>query len=521
MDLIRGRLASQGQARDRHAALHRAPDRQGHLGPALLREDAPGRARAARGVPAPHRPPRLPGRRGGRRRPRCASNRTWSPIAATASAARRGTTDQGQHAVTYVEPLCVSLRTSAHARAACGSRPGEPTRSASTSPSAATRWSARRSTSATCCRAGRSHCPRRASCCTPALLGFPHPVTGAPHRLQRRAARRLPRRARIARGVPWRLPDLDRHPLGARRGHRGDPLGLRPDTPSARRSCPTPATIPRSSSGRRRCWSSSGRATSGCGCSASRTSRTTGAGAAGRQPLGRHPVRRRDACCTGIHRDHPAPPARAPAGGQLRLSLGLDGQRRRARRRRPGVDARRLCRCWRAGELVAVFPEGLKRRRQALPRAVPAGALRPGRLRPPGARGPGAAAAGRHRRRRGDPPGHRQDHPPGRAARPPVHPDNADVSVAWARWACCRSRPSGRSRSAPRSRRRRPVTRPGRRASRRRFAATIDGMIADLLAQRQIDSLRLKYVGSSLTLYSCGTIQFSYKVEPTLATLLR
>ena len=41
------RLASQGQARDRDAALRRAPHRQGHVGPALLREDAPGRARAA------------------------------------------------------------------------------------------------------------------------------------------------------------------------------------------------------------------------------------------------------------------------------------------------------------------------------------------------------------------------------------------------------------------------------------------------------------------------------------------
>ena len=60
------------------------------------------------------------------------------------------------------------------------------------------------------------------------------------------------------------------------------------------------------------------------------------------------------------------------------------------------------------GELVAVFPEGLTRRRQAVSRALSAGALRPRRLRPPRARGPGSAAAGRRRRRRGDSPGHGQ-----------------------------------------------------------------------------------------------------------------
>ena len=61
-------LAAPGQARDRDAALHRSPHRQGHVGAALLRPDAPRRARAARGVPAPHGGAHLPGRRGGRRR---------------------------------------------------------------------------------------------------------------------------------------------------------------------------------------------------------------------------------------------------------------------------------------------------------------------------------------------------------------------------------------------------------------------------------------------------------------------
>ena len=70
------RLASQGQARDRDAALHRAPHRQGHVGPALLRQDAPGRARAAPGLSAPHRraAPTWPSPRA--TSARCASSRT-------------------------------------------------------------------------------------------------------------------------------------------------------------------------------------------------------------------------------------------------------------------------------------------------------------------------------------------------------------------------------------------------------------------------------------------------------------
>ena len=130
------------------------------------------------------------------------------------------------------------------------------------------------------------------------------------------------------------------HPLRARRDRRGDPLGYGDERParagSARRrlrprvrrthgavaGVPLDALLPRAPArhrerpGRRR-------------------------GAAGRQPLGRHPLRRRDAAARHPPRP-PAPPPRAPAGCQLRLSLGLDGQRRCARRLRSRVDGDRV-----------------------------------------------------------------------------------------------------------------------------------------------------------------------------------
>ena len=109
-------------------------------------------------------------------------------------------------------------------------------------------------------------------------------------------------------------------------------------------------------------------------------------GAAGRQPLGRHPLRRRDAAVRDLPRP-PAPSSRAPVGGQLRLSLGLDGQRRRAHRLRARVDGDGVADAGarRPRRRVSRRSEG---RRQAVSRAIPAGALRPRRLRPPGARRP-------------------------------------------------------------------------------------------------------------------------------------
>ena len=58
---------------------------------------------------------------------------------------------------------------------ACDSRPDERIRSASTSPSAAIPWSARRSTSAISCATAASRSPRLASCCTPRCSAFRTP----------------------------------------------------------------------------------------------------------------------------------------------------------------------------------------------------------------------------------------------------------------------------------------------------------------------------------------------------------
>jgi hypothetical protein len=55
----------------------------------------------------------------------------------------------------------------------------------------------------------------------------------------------------------------------------------------------------------------------------------------------------------------PAAPAGSPAGCQLCVSFRLDGQRRRANRLRPRFDRDALP-LLAAGDLVAVFPEGLK-----------------------------------------------------------------------------------------------------------------------------------------------------------------
>ena len=62
------RLAPRRPPRDRDAALRRAPHRQGHLGPAVLREDAARRARAAHDLPEARGDARVPGGRRGRRR---------------------------------------------------------------------------------------------------------------------------------------------------------------------------------------------------------------------------------------------------------------------------------------------------------------------------------------------------------------------------------------------------------------------------------------------------------------------
>ena len=105
LDLDPRRLAPRRQARHGDAALHRPPDRQGHLRPARLRQDPAGRARrctrSSSATPPPA--PTWPSPKG-----------TWPPpriesqLVADRGDGIRGSTrhaDQGQLAITYVEPL--------------------------------------------------------------------------------------------------------------------------------------------------------------------------------------------------------------------------------------------------------------------------------------------------------------------------------------------------------------------------------------------------------------------------------
>ena len=123
------------------------------------------------------------------------------------------------------------------------------------------------------------------------------------------------------------------------------------------------------------------------------------------------------------------------------------------------------------GELVAVFPEGLKgvgklyRERYRLARFGRGGFVRLAReaqvpLLP-------VAVVGAEEIH----PGDRKDYALRRTARHPVYTDNSYISLVGSARACCPFRRSGRSRSARRSRRRRPATKAGRRASPRAFAA--------------------------------------------------
>ena len=153
--------------------------RQGHLGPALLREDAPRRARAApRSSSAT--PPRRDylARRRGRRSARGASN---PHLVADRGDGIRGSTrqpGQGQRAVTHVEAIASAC--AGHVRAASGWRPGARTRSASISPSAAHPLVGETVYIRDLLRAGRYPAARAAPDAARGDAGFAHPVDGEP-----------------------------------------------------------------------------------------------------------------------------------------------------------------------------------------------------------------------------------------------------------------------------------------------------------------------------------------------------
>ena len=384
MDLVRAAWRAAGQARDRDAALHRAPHRQGHLGPALLRQDAAGRTRAAPGLPAPHRRPRLPGRRGGRRR------RDAHRIPPRRRPGRRHPRHRGpRHARTQgntpsrTSSRCVSF--AARPCAGSASRPDAHIRSASTSPNAATRWSAKPSTSATRFAQGRKPICRAAADVARGAARFPPPGHGRADRIARRAARRLRDRARIAGRPAWRLPVTLTGPIRSALGAIVE--AIRSGYGRRRASgCPEladAATTRRSWSAPRRCWSSSGRATSGSACSASRTSPTTAPALLVGNHSGGIPY---DGAMLlyGLYRNHPAHRRVRPlvanfafrSGWMANVVARVGGVRASTETALPLLAA---------GELVAVFPEGSQGRRQVVSRALSAGALRPRRVRPAGA----------------------------------------------------------------------------------------------------------------------------------------
>ena len=171
-----------------------------------------------------------------------------------------------------------------------------------------------------------------------------------------------------------------------------------------------------------------------------------------RRPDRRQPLRR-----AAARRDHAAGRAvrRAPGGtgtcgcsaptwstrcpGSASLARRERAHPGRSRRGRPAAGRRR------AGRGV---PRGLQGHRQAVQRALPAAAIRPGRLRGHRHRGGRADHPVRDRRGRGDLPDDRRLPRP--LARPAaaVLPDDPAVPVARARSARSRCRPTGLSSSA-------------------------------------------------------------------------
>ena len=222
--------------------------------------------------------------------------------------------------------------------AASGSRPGAPTRSASTWPNAATRWSARRSTSATLLRAGGHALTGAALMLHAALLGFPHPVTGAALDCARAPPADF---VAVLEALGGRVATSDgEHPLRAGRDRRGDPRRLRRERRSAPRTCPDgghdPAFLERTAPLLEFLWSRYFRVR----LLGIENVPDDGAALLVGNHSGGHPLRRRDAALRRPPRP-PAPPPRAPAGRQLRVSFGLDGQRRRAHRLRARLDGDR------------------------------------------------------------------------------------------------------------------------------------------------------------------------------------
>ena len=134
MDLVRGawRRRRRKRADRRRPAARRASHRQGHLGPARVRQDQARRARAADAVPRARHRAHVPVRRARHAHRSAHRDAASSPIAATGCAARRASPTRASAR----SRTCACVEDAARARrcARCGSRPARPTRSASTWP---------------------------------------------------------------------------------------------------------------------------------------------------------------------------------------------------------------------------------------------------------------------------------------------------------------------------------------------------------------------------------------------------
>ena len=423
------RVASDRQAGHRDAALHRAPHRQGHVGPALLRQDAAGRTRrctscsSATWRRAPTWPwPKAPS-------PRCASNRAWSPTGATASEAPPAARTRDK----------MPSPTSSHCGdfaalhyAGCTSKPDAHIKSASTCPNAGHPLVGETVYIRDLLRAGGKPLPAARLHVARGPPRLQPPGHRRPHRPRGAAARRIssPCSNRWEARVATSSNGSERNdPVGAGRRPGGHPFGLRRERGARRRTWPTAVTIShfleRTAPLLEFLWSRYFRVR----LLGIENVPDTGAALLVGNHSGGIPY---DGAMLlyAIFRDHPLHRRVRPLVANFAFRSGwmanvVVAHRLRARfdRDRAAVAGRRRSRC-----RVSRRSEG---RRQDVSRTLSAGALRARRLRATGEASAGAVAARRRRRRRGDSPGDRQDHALRKAAGHPVHPNNPDVSVAW------------------------------------------------------------------------------------------
>ena len=302
--------------------------------------------------------------------------------------------------------------------------------------------------------------------------------------------------------------------VGAGGRDRDDPLGVRPGRPERAPSSQTAATIRPFSTGRRRCSSSSGRATSACASWGLRTFPRPARPMLVGNHSGGIPY---DGALLlhGIHRDHPSHRRVRPLVANFAFPARAGWRTSSRASAASGPRAETALPLLAAGELVAVFPEGLKgvgklyRERYRMARFGRGGFVRlAGEAQVPLLPVAIVGAEEIH-------PRHREDYPACRAAGPALHPNNPNVSMAWAAGPAAGADqmddPDRLPHPAAGGRRQRGTVRVGRGGP--------DGDRWDdrrLAGPAAVNPFRLTGAAKRLasrTLYSCGTIQFRYKLE--------